>query len=110
MPNRGQKSDILALAAAFFVASFQHSFGRERPLDNGLPVSVLTTASAGAHGIEYLDVAANCDVVICSYVSKTIICHRVPHSCPYSPPPRSFHLRKRKSCRSGLFPSLRGCS
>ena len=110
MPNRGQKSDILALAAAFFIASFQHSFGRELPVDSELPVSTLTTASAGAHGIEYRDAAANCDVVICSYVSKTIICHRVPRACPYSPPPRSFHLRQRKSCRSGLFPSLRECS
>jgi hypothetical protein len=110
VPNRGQKSDILALAAAFFIASFQHSFGRELPVDSGRSASALTTASAGTHGIEYLDVAANCDVVICSYVSKTIICHRVPHSCPYSPSPRSFHLRQRKSCPSGLFPPLRGCS
>jgi hypothetical protein len=110
VPNRGQKSDILALAAAFFIASLQHSFGRELPVDSGLPFSALTTASAGTHGIGYLDVAANCDVVICSYVSKTIICRRVPRSCPYSPSPRSFHLRQRKSCRSGLFPSLRECS
>jgi hypothetical protein len=108
--NRGQKSDILALAAVFFIAGAQHSFGRELPVDSGLPVSALTAAGAGTHGIEYLDAAANCDVVICSYVSKTIICHRLARSCPYSPPPRSFHPRQRKSCRSGLFPTLRGCS
>ena len=110
MPNRGQKSDIPALAAAFFIASFQLSFGRELLLDSELPVSTLTAAGAGTREIEYRDAAANCDVVICSYVSKTIICHRVARSCPYSPPPRFFHPRQRKSCRSGVFPFLRECS
>jgi len=98
------------LAAVFLIASLQHSFGRDLPADSKPPVSALTAAAASTHGIEYLDAAANCDVVICSYVSKTIICHRVARSCPYSPSPRSFHLRQRKSCRSGLFPSSRECS
>jgi hypothetical protein len=30
------------------------------------------------------------DVVICSYVSKTVICHRVAHA--YRPLPRPFHM------------------
>ena len=26
--------------------------------------------------------ASSCDVVTCSYVAKTVMCHRIAHSCP----------------------------
>ncbi|HEY2229946.1 MAG TPA: hypothetical protein VGI22_19830, partial [Xanthobacteraceae bacterium] len=26
--------------------------------------------------------ASSCDLVTCSYVSKTVMCHRIAHSCP----------------------------
>jgi hypothetical protein len=36
-------------------------------------------------------------VVICSYVTKTVICHRLNRACAYRPLPRPLHPQRRKS-------------
>jgi hypothetical protein len=69
-----QRPDIRALAAALLLAGMQPAFG-----------------------------SANCDVVICSYVTKTVICHRLVRACAYAPLPRSFHLQRRKPYGRDLF-------
>jgi len=71
-----QRADIAALAAAFLMAS------------------VSAGAGAGADRAGYLDAAARCDVVVCSYVSKTVICHRLARACADRPSPRPPHPHK----------------
>jgi hypothetical protein len=83
----GRQSGICALAAAFVLAGAQPSF--ELPLGSGLPVgSKLAIPPPAA--------AANCAVVVCSYVTKTIICHRLVRACAYQPSP-PFQLHRHKS-------------
>jgi hypothetical protein len=71
-----QRADIAALAAVFLMAS------------------VSAGAGAGADGAGYLYAAARCDVVVCSYVSKTVICHRLARACADRPSPRPLHPHK----------------
>jgi hypothetical protein len=85
----GQKPGIRALAAVLFVAGLQHAIAGEM--------------RAGGDGREYLAAAANCDVVLCSYVTKTVICHRLARACAYRPLPRSLHLERHRSHGSNPF-------
>jgi hypothetical protein len=79
VPTGRQRPGIPALAAVFLMAS--------------LSAAVAT----GADGAGYLAVAASCDVVICSYVAKTVICHRLVRACAYRPLPPPFHPHRHKS-------------
>jgi hypothetical protein len=97
----GQKSGSRALAAVFLIAGLQHAFAGEPP--GGEPA--VTALSAGTDGAEYLDVAASCDVVICSYVTKTVICHRLNRACAYRPLPRYFHPPRHQPRGSNFSPS-----
>jgi hypothetical protein len=71
-----QRADIPALAAVVLMASL--------------------SAGAGADGAGYLDAAARCDVIVCSYVTKTVICHRLARACADRPSPRSFQPHSHK--------------
>lgn len=62
----GRKSSVRAFAVVFFIAGWQHAIAREPP--GGEPP--VTAVGAGMDRAEYLGVAANCDVVMCSYVAK----------------------------------------
>jgi hypothetical protein len=79
----GHQSCICAVAAAFVVAGLQPSFAHELPFGRELPVS----ASAAV---------ASCDVVVCSYVTKTVICHRLVRACAYRPSPRPIQPHPHK--------------
>jgi hypothetical protein len=81
----GGKYSIQALAAVLLIAGRQHALASE-PHAGGPPVRA-----------EYFEVAANCDVVICSYVTKTVICHRLNRACAYQPPPRPSQPQRRRS-------------
>jgi hypothetical protein len=73
-----QRADIPALAAVVLMASLSAGAG------------------AGADGAGYLDAAARCDVIVCSYVTKTVICHRLARACADRPSPRSFQPHSHK--------------
>jgi hypothetical protein len=88
----GRKPGIRALAVVLFIAGLQHAIARE-PHAGEPPVADFGARTDSA---EYLGVAANCDVVICSYVAKTVICHRLTRACPYQPLPRPFRPPRRK--------------
>jgi hypothetical protein len=99
----GQKSGIRALAAVLCVAGLQHAFAGATPAGGERPIWLPAALGAGADRAEYLAVAANCDVVLCSYVTKTVICHRLARTCTYRPLPRSFHLEPHRSHGSNPF-------
>jgi hypothetical protein len=100
-----QKSGIHALAAALLTAGLQQAFAGEPPVGGAPPASVLTASDAGTGRAQSFDVAANCDVVICSYVNKIVMCHRLPRACAYRPLPRPFHPQRHKSHGSNSPPS-----
>ena len=63
-----QRAEIPFLAAVFLMAS--------------------ASAGAGRDGAGYLDAAGRCDVIVCSYVTKTVICHRLARACADRPSSR----------------------
>jgi hypothetical protein len=89
----GGKPGIRALAVVFFIAGWQYALAGE-PRAGGPRGADLSATTDKA---EYLSVAANCDVVICSYVTKTVICRRLHRACPYQPLPRLLQPQRHKS-------------
>jgi hypothetical protein len=73
-----QRADVPALAAVFLMASVSAGVG------------------AGTDGAGFFDAAARCDVVVCSYVTKTVICHRLARACADRPWPRPPYLQRHK--------------
>jgi hypothetical protein len=88
----GRKPGIRALAVMIFIAGWQHAIASE-PHAGGPPA---TAVSARTDSAEYLGVTASCDVVICSYVAKTVICHRLNRACAYRTLPRLFQPQRHK--------------
>jgi hypothetical protein len=84
---RRQRPDTPALAAVFLIAT----------------ASASAAVGAGTDRAEYLGAAASCDVVICSYVNKIVMCHRLFRTCAYRPLPRSLHLQRHKSHGSNVI-------
>jgi hypothetical protein len=68
-----------------------------------IALALITLAS------ERLAQASDCDVVTCSYVTKTVICHRIAHACP----PQlllPFHsLPQKQTMAPRPFPYLARC-
>jgi hypothetical protein len=52
--------------------------------------------------------ASNCDVVTCTYVTKTVICHRIAHSCPPQLLPFR-NLPQKQTVSRRPFPDLERC-
>jgi hypothetical protein len=57
----------------------------------------------------YVIQASSCAVVTCSYVSKTVMCHRIAHSCPPQLLLPFQNLPQKQTIPLRPFADLRGC-
>jgi hypothetical protein len=99
MAQRRTALNVGIVCTALTLITLSSSFGGE-------PANSMDQSSL-ANG--RLAQASGCDVVTCSYVTKTVICHRIAHSCPPQLllPFRSLPQKQTTALRP--FPDLTRC-